>query len=153
MKNLVLVSSCLVGIPCAYDGRHRLNYDLMKELLKYDAFIPICPELLAGFPTPRPRIEIVNGNGKDIINGRAKVVDENGKNQTSRVLEGAGKAMEIALKNEVKIAFLKERSPLCGVKEIYDGSFKGIVIKGCGVFTALLMEKGIKCIPIPSKRK
>lgn len=100
------------------------------------------------FPAPRLRMEILNGNGKDVINGTAKIIDENGKELTKKVLNGAKKALEIALKNEIKMAFLKDKSPLCGVKKIYDGSFKGKLIEGCGVFTALLLSKGIKCIPI-----
>ncbi len=148
MKRTVLVSSCLIGVPCAYDGKHRLNHDLIRKLLEFDAIISLCPEILSGFSIPRPRIEILKGDGKDVIKGKAKVIDEYGKDQTSNVLEGVQKAIEIVLKNRIRIAFLKERSPMCGVKQIYDGSFKGNLIEGCGVLAALLLEKGIKCIPI-----
>jgi len=148
MRGMVLVSSCLIGVPCAYDGKHRLNHDLIRKLLKFDAIISLCPEILSGFSIPRPRIEISNGDGKDVIKGKAKIIDEYGKDHTSTVLEGIQKAMEIILKNNICIAFLKEKSPMCGVNQIYDGSFKGHLIEGCGVLTAFLLKKGIKCIPV-----
>lgn len=93
--------------------------------------------MLGGRGVPRTRAEIKEGTGK--------VIDENGKDVTSEFIKGAHKALEIVKKHNIKKAILKSKSPSCGVGEIYDGSFKGRLIKGDGVTVALLKKEGISC--------
>ena len=137
---MILISACLVGVNCRYDGANIHNADLLGKI-KDEGFIPVCPEQLGGLPTPRPRASIENGTGKDVIAGNAKVIDINGKDITGEFLKGAQEALKIAKLMRVKSAILKERSPSCGV-EFTNSDFKEV--NGAGVFTALLKSEGIK---------
>lgn len=137
---MLLVSACLVGINCRYDGSNILNEDLLKKI-KTEDFVPVCPEQLGGLPTPRPRTSINNGTGEDIIIGKAKVLDINGNDVTKEFLKGAQEALKIAKLLGVKTAVLKENSPSCGVN-FTNSEFKKV--KGIGVLTALLKSEGIK---------
>jgi uncharacterized protein YbbK (DUF523 family) len=121
---------------CAWDGKNRLVPEIKKLVDKKQA-IAVCPEVLGGRGVPRTRAEIKEGTGK--------VIDENGKDVTSEFIKGAHKALEIVKKHNIKKAILKSKSPSCGVGEIYDGSFKGRLIKGDGVTVALLKKEGISC--------
>jgi len=137
---MILISACLVGVNCRYDGANIQNADLLEKI-KDEGFIPVCPEQLGGLPTPRPRASIENGTGKEVIAGNAKVIDINGKDITGEFLKGAQEALKIAKLMRVKSAILKERSPSCGV-EFTNSDFKKVT--GAGVFTALLKREGIK---------
>lgn len=137
---MILVSACLVGVNCRYDGANIQNADLLKKI-KDEGFIPVCPEQLGGLPTPRPRASIENGTGKEVIAGNAKVIDSNGKDITGEFLKGAQEALKIAKRMRVKTVILKERSPSCGV-EFTNADFKKVT--GSGVFSALLEREGIK---------
>ena len=137
---MILISACLVGVNCRYDGANIQNADLLEKI-KDEGFIPVCPEQLGGLPTPRPRASIENGTGKEVIAGNAKVIDINGKDITGEFLKGAQEALKIANLMRVKSAILKERSPSCGV-EFTNSDFKKV--NGAGVFTALLKREGIK---------
>ena len=139
---IILVSACLVGINCRYDGSHICNDDLLEKL-KSEVFIPVCPEQLGGLPTPRPRASIEKGTGKDIIRERSKVIDSNGKNVTAEFLKGAHEVLKIAKLLKVKTAVLKENSPSCGV-EFTNADFKRT--NGSGVCAAMLKREGIKIL-------
>lgn len=135
----VLVSACLIGVRCAYDGFHRESKQLKNELeIEKTEVIAFCPELFV-FGVPRDPIEIKGGDGKDFLAGRAVIVGKSGQLWT---LDDLSKKLE-KIENWVKFlkpqkAYLKEKSPFCGVNVIYDGSFSGYLVKGKGVFAAIL---------------
>ncbi|MBU1061629.1 MAG: DUF523 domain-containing protein [Candidatus Omnitrophica bacterium] len=140
---MILVSACLAGIDCAWDGKNRLDAGI-KRLLDENLAIAICPELLGGRNIPRARTEIKGGNGEDVLNGKAKVFDEEGKDVTVEFLKGAYATLSIVKKYNIKKAVLKSKSPSCGVGKIYDGNFKGNLIAGDGVTGALLKREGLE---------
>ncbi|MFC1509633.1 DUF523 domain-containing protein [Candidatus Omnitrophota bacterium] len=107
--------------------------------------MPVCPEVLGGRKVPRTKTEIKGGGGEDVLDGTAKVLDENGKDVTSEFIKGALETLRIAKTNSIKKAILKSKSPSCGSGQIYDGSFKRRLIKGNGVTAALFKREGIKC--------
>ena len=133
---MILVSACLAGIDCAYDGKHRLNSKI-KEMVDKKEAIPVCPEVLGGRTVPRTKAEIKAG--------AIEVIDENGIDVTHEFLKGAEKTLEIAKKYNIKEAVLKSKSPSCGVGKVYDGSFKGKLINGDGITVALLKRNRIVC--------
>ena len=141
---MMLVSACLAGIDCAWDGKDRLE-PRIKNMVEKGLAVAVCPEVLGGSPIPRTRTEIRGGSGGNVLDGRAKVFDENSKDVTSEFLIGAHKALDIAKNHNIKKAILKSRSPSCGCDEIYDGSFQGRLIRGDGVTAALLKRKGVSC--------
>ena len=142
---VILVSACLLGINCKYNGSNSLNEDIL-EFLQDKSLIVLCPELLGGLIIPRGPYEIIDGTGKDVIEGKARVISSEGEDVTKEFLKGAREALRIAKQNSIKLAILKSRSPSCGVKQIYDGTFSGTLIKGEGVTAALLRREGIKLI-------
>lgn len=138
-----LVSACLIGIKCRYDGKSNLNRKCLK-LFKKGELIPVCPEQLGGLPTPRSPQQIQKGTGEDVLKGKCKVKNKIGKNVTKKFIKGAKETLKIAKALDAKKAILKARSPSCGCGEIYDGTFSGKLIKGNGVTTALLKRNKIK---------
>lgn len=134
---MYLISACLAGINCKYDGHNNYNR-VAKWLLDNNLAIPICPEELGGLPTPRVPSERVGD----------KVLSKEGEDVTKKFTKGASKSLEKALENNITIAILQARSPSCGVHQIYDGTFKGNLIKGEGLTTKLLREHNIKVITI-----
>jgi len=141
---MILVSACLAGIDCAWDGKNRAALEI-RELVDKKLAIAICPEVLGGRAIPRTRTEIKDGSGDDVLNGKAKVYDESGRDVTDEFLKGAYAALEIAKKYHLKKAILKSKSPSCGIGKIYDGSFEGDLVDGDGVTAALLKREGIVC--------
>lgn len=128
----ILVSACLLGQNCKYSGGS--NYcPAVLNFVQGHRVIPVCPEVLGGLPTPRSPAEIVAG----------QVINRDGVSVDREFRTGAAKALEIAREQKADLAILQSRSPSCGVKEIYDGSFTGRKIPGQGVFAALLQEAGI----------
>ena len=132
MKN-VLISACLYGEKCRYDGGDNL-ISRLDEIKKYCNLIPVCPEVLGGLETPRNPSEIVG----------EKVVSNIGKDVTNEYKKGAEIALETALENDCKIALMKAKSPSCGVGKIYDGTFSRKLTDGDGITVRLLKENGIK---------
>ena len=128
----ILISACLVGDKCKYDG-HTNYTPLIKDLLEKYELVPFCPEVEGGLPTPRKPSE-----RKD-----DKVINNAGKDVTKNFVLGAEKALNICKYLNIKIAILKENSPSCGVNQIYDGNFNKKLIKGEGVTTELLRKNGI----------
>jgi len=138
----LLVSACLVGIPCRYDGGS-CPHDQLQALAAQGDALPLCPEVGGGLPTPRPPAEIRGGDGGDVLEGRAQAVNVEGKDVTAEFLAGAEKALRVACRWDIKEAILKARSPSCGVGQTYDGSFSGRLAEGDGVTAALLKREGI----------
>lgn len=133
----ILVSACLLGMNCRYDGGNNRNEKVLA-LVDDNDIIPVCPECLGKLAAPRAPAEIVNGI----------VTDSEGRNVDSQFRKGAEEALKIALDNNVDYAILQSRSPSCGVKMIYDGTFTRTLIPGRGIFAQLLHENGIRTIDL-----
>ena len=128
----ILVSACLLGVPCRYNGESVLQADIAK-LMDRHTLIPVCPEVLAGLPTPREPAEIREG----------RVLFKGGADATGAFQRGAAATLDLARLYRCSWAILKERSPSCGFGQIYDGSFSGRLIPGNGVTAQLLAEAGL----------
>ena len=140
-----IVSACLVGVNCRFDGKNKSSEELI-EAFKRGKLIPLCPEQLGGLPTPRAPSKIVDGDGYDVLDGRTRVVNQRSEDVTENFIRGAREVLKIAKILNVKEAILESRSPSCGCGRIYDES-SGELIEGDGVLTALLKRKGIRVIP------
>ncbi len=138
-----IVSACLVGVKCSYDGKYKVN-DRVMQLVKDGKALPICPEQLGGLSTPRKSAEIIGGSGEDVLEGKACVTTEEGVEVTSRFMKGAQESLKLAKLVNAKKAILKSRSPSCGCGKIYDGNFRGELKEGSGVTAALFMREGIE---------
>ncbi|MEY8350689.1 DUF523 domain-containing protein [Bacillus cereus] len=142
---MIVVSACLAGIACRYDGNDNLIAKI-EELLQKEETVLICPEVLGGLPTPRPSAEIIGGNGDDVLDGKAKVVDKDGNDVTGAFVQGAYKALKEIKDLNPEYIVLKERSPSCGSSTIYTGEFNGNKQDGYGVTTALFRRHGFTVI-------
>jgi len=142
---MILVSSCLAGLEVRYNGTHCLNYKINK-LIEEKKAIPVCPELLGGFSTPREPAEIIGGNGEDVLDGKAKVIEKSGRDVTELYIKGAYTTLQQAKNVKATVVVLKEYSPSCGSSMIYNGEFIGKKMGGNGVTTALLKRNGINVI-------
>ncbi len=141
----VLVSSCLLGEPVRYHGGDaRLEDAWLRRWVEEGRVVSFCPEVEGGLPTPRPAAEIRGGGGLEVLRGEARVVTGSGDSVTAAFVRGAEKALEVARRDNVRLAILTERSPSCGSTSIYDGSFSGSTRPGAGVTTALLEANGIR---------
>ena len=139
MSETVIVSACLFGINCRYDGGNSLDESLIKQL-KDSHVVPVCPEQLGGLPTPRVAAEISGGDGFDVLSGLAKVINIEDEDVTAQFIRGAKEALIIARLSGAKRAYLKEKSPSCGVKLI---KCEGLEKSGSGVLAALFSKEGI----------
>ncbi|PAB60353.1 DUF523 domain-containing protein [Anaeromicrobium sediminis] len=135
---MYLVSSCLAGVNCRYNGSNSEN-KVIKEWVKEGKAIAICPELIAGLPTPRPCCEIVINKS-----GNKKIAAKEGQDFTKEFIEGAEKALEIAKIIGIKKAILQSKSPTCGYGIIYDGTFSGKLKEGNGLAAELFIKNGIE---------
>ncbi|MFC5541365.1 MAG: DUF523 domain-containing protein [Bacilli bacterium] len=142
---MILVSSCLAGLKVRYNGTHCLDEKVAK-LIEEKKAVAVCPEVLGGLSTPREPAEIIGGDGNDVLDGKAKVVTENGKDVTEHFLRGAYATLEVAKKVGATLVVLKENSPSCGSTMVYSGEFNGQKIAGDGVTSALLKRNGFKVI-------
>jgi len=142
----LLVSACLLGRPVRYDGKAKTLHDrLLDRWMQEGRLIPVCPELLAGLPTPRPPAEIAREeSGAAVLRGTASIIEASGKDVTATYLAGGRAALEVALREGCRFALLTDGSPSCGSRFIYDGSFAGRRHAGEGVAAALLREHGIQ---------
>ena len=129
----VAVSACLVGLNTKYDGKNNYNEDVITYL-KDKEYITICPEVSGGLPTPRIPSEQVKN----------KVINKNNEDVTDNFVKGALKCLKQLKEENVNVLILKERSPSCGYKKIYDGTFSKTLIDGNGVFAALAIENSFK---------
>ena len=141
----ILISACLLGELVRYDGGHcQVENELLERWARQGRLIPICPEVAGGLPVPRTNAEIVGGTARDVLDGKARVLDASGRDVTEAFLLGAKKALEEARKHQVEIAILKDHSPSCGTTMVYDGRFRGRKIPGLGITAALLKRHGIR---------
>lgn len=134
---IVAVSACLLGENCKYNGGNNYSQKVM-DFVKDHQVIAVCPEVLGGLPVPRPSAEIVNGI---VTNTEGKIVHR-------EFCEGADLALQEILENKVELVILQSRSPSCGVKQIYDGSFSRKLIPGKGIFARMLEDAGIQVIDV-----
>ena len=129
----ILVSSCLLGENCKWNGKNNLKEKVLALKTQYN-LIPICPEVMSGMPTPRIPSERID----------KKVVNQINLDVTKKFELGAKKTLEVALTNNCRYAILKDHSPSCGVNLIYDGSFSRTLKEGKGFTTEFLQKHGIK---------
>ena len=126
-----LISACLAGINCRYDGKNALN-ERVLELFASETLIPVCPEQLGGLGTPREPMQVTDGGGSDVFEGGAKVMTDAGDDVTESLIRGAKETLKIAKLFGVREAIMKADSPSCGCGKVSDG-----------VTTALLKRNGI----------
>jgi uncharacterized protein YbbK (DUF523 family) len=141
----VLVSACLLGRPVRYDGSAKtLGGELLDRWIGEGRVVSVCPEAMAGLPTPRPPAEIAaGGSGADVIGDGGRIIEPDGNDVTAIYLSGAQIALEYANRHNCRYALLTDGSPSCGSSFIYDGTFEGQRIKGEGATAALLRQHGI----------
>lgn len=142
---MILVSACLIGINCKYNGYNNKNEKVI-QYLKDKKFIIACPEQLGGMSTPRDPSEIIEIDKEDVIKGKTSVISNKSLDVTNKFKRGAKETLKIANIYNCKEAILKDGSPSCGSSYIYDGTFSSKKIDGVGVTTALLINNGIKVI-------
>ena len=128
----ILVSACLLGTPCRYDGQSK-PCDAVLALRERYSLIPVCPEVMGGLPTPRIPSEICG----------ERVMMKNGTDVTHNYRSGAEQSLDAARKNQCALAILKAKSPSCGKGLVYDGSFCGVLRQGNGICAELLLQNGI----------
>ena len=143
MGKKLMVSACLLGKPCRYDGGSKSVAELCDMKGKAE-IIPFCPECAGGLPIPRLPAEIQHGSGEDVWKGQARVVDKNGVDRTEAFCEGARKSLDLFRRHQPDWVIAKANSPSCGLGHIYDGRFSGSLRPGNGVTTALLLEAGAR---------
>jgi len=140
----ILISACLMGFRVRYNGSDKKRVlSALAQWQREQRLVVHCPELAAGLPTPRLPAEIVGGNGADVLAGRARVVESDGRDVTRIYLLAARLALETAQQAGCRYALLSDGSPTCGSQSIYDGRFSGQRRRGAGVAAALLRQHGI----------
>lgn len=148
---MILVSACLCGHHCRYDGQSKPNAPLMARL-NGDEILPVCPEQLGGLPTPRPACRLAGGTGADVLAGRARVIDRFGVDRTDAFVQGAWRTLALAKSHGVGYCCLKAKSPSCG-SATFSSMDARLWPKGyrpvLGVTAALLMDHGIEVEEIP----
>ncbi|MFN2746332.1 MULTISPECIES: DUF523 domain-containing protein [Bacillus] len=142
---MILVSSCLAGVECRYNGTHSYVEKINKLVQEKKAAV-VCPEVLGGFATPREPAEISGGTGEDVLNGNAAIITRSGEDVTDLYIKGAYKTLEIARDIQADTVVLKENSPSCGSSHIYDGSFSSQKVAGNGITAALLKREGFRVV-------
>lgn len=138
----VVVSACLMGEDCKYNGLDNYNTALVEAIERTGTeVILVCPEMFGGLPCPREPAELVDG----------VVLDRTGKNVDDAFRRGAQRALDICEQaggpSEIALCILQDRSPSCGVGRVYDGTFSGTLVSGNGIFAELLLEHGYRVIP------
>ena len=138
---MILISACLVGVNCKYNGENNYNEKAM-ELLKSGEAIFVCPEQIGGLTTPREPSEIKE------INGKKHVINNRGNDVTIEFEKGANQVLKLVKELDIKKAVLQSRSPSCGIGKIYDGNFQGKLVNGNGILAQLLLDNGIEVVDI-----
>lgn len=141
MNEPILVSACLLGLPTRYDGTSKCNPLVLAWLERERLLpVPVCPEQLAGLPTPRPQTCFACGDGQAVLAGSGEVRSILGRLMNTEFLQGARETLRIAQLTGCRRAMLKERSPSCGVHQIYCGEQR---VAGMGVTAAMLANAGL----------
>ena len=128
----IVVSACLLGENCKYNGGNNRNERVLRCVAGHE-IIPVCPEMLGGLPCPRKPVEWVG----------ERVLTRDGDDCTEAFRLGVQRAVDIIGDRQIDLAILQSRSPTCGVKQIYDGTFSGVRIKGQGALAKALKDRGI----------
>ena len=136
---MILISACLAGVNCKYNGENNYNEKIV-ELVKKGEAILVCPEQLGGLCTPRVPAEI------KVVDGKRYVINKEGIDVTKEFENGAKEVLKLAKQFNITKAILKSKSPSCGCGTIYDGTFNGVKIDGNGITTQLLIDNGIEVI-------
>ena len=148
-RDLKLVSACLLGIACRFDGQSCPAPELHKPAVRGEV-VPVCPELLGDLSTPRPPAEIENAaaglDGHAVLDGQTRVLRSDGVDITAQFIRGAQATLDLALRLGIQQAILKARSPSCGAGWIHEGEFAGTLVPGDGVAAALLKRNGIQVV-------
>ncbi|MGN1350180.1 MAG: DUF523 domain-containing protein [Anaerovoracaceae bacterium] len=129
----IMVSACLLGENCKYNGGNNRSEAVLRYVEGHQV-IPVCPEVLGGLPVPRIPCEIVDG----------VVTDRSGISRDAEFRKGAAIALALAEEEQIHEAVLQSRSPSCGVKTVYDGTFTGTLKEGQGIFARQLLERGFR---------
>lgn len=138
---MILISACLVGLNCKYNGKNNYNEKAFK-LIREGKAIPVCAEQLGGLKTPRTPAEI------KVIDNKTYVIDKEGNDVTEQFFKGANEVLQLAKKLNVEKVVLQSRSPSCGIGQIYNGEFSGQLVPGNGVLAQLLIDNGIEVVDI-----
>ena len=133
----IMVSACLAGENCKYNGGNNRSEKVLK-LMAENEVLTVCPEQMGGLPTPRVPAEIRDG----------VVTAKDGRNVDAQFRAGAAKCLEIAKKEQPDLIVLQSRSPSCGVKQRYDGTFSGKLVDRAGVTAQLLIDNGFRCVDV-----
>ena len=133
----IMVSACLAGENCKYNGGSNRNEKVLR-LMEENEVILVCPEQMGGLPTPRTPCEICNG----------VVMTKEGRGVDQEFRAGAAKCLDVAMREQPDLIVLQSRSPSSGVKQRYDGTFSGKLTEGSGVTAELLMKNGFQCIDV-----
>jgi uncharacterized protein YbbK (DUF523 family) len=140
----ILVSRCLLGHHVRYDGGAHGPLALLQRWQAEGRVVALCPEVAGGLPPPRPAAEIPSGQGAQVLDGRLSVRTINGEDVTAAFVAGAEQALALVRQHGIRLALLKARSPSCGNRENYDGSFSGVKVAGEGVTAAALRRAGVQ---------
>lgn len=140
---MILVSACLLGENCRYDGGNVLQEELLS-LLEGREIKRICPEVAGGLSIPRSPAEVCGGDGNDVLRCKAEVISKEGAVLTDIFVSGAEKILRDLDLQDIEFAILKSLSPSCGTRQIYSGEFDGQLREGPGVTAAYIKSKGIR---------
>ena len=140
----ILVSRCLLGQRVRYDGGAHGPFALLQRWQAEGRVVALCPEVAGGLATPRPAAEIPSGQGAQVLDGRLPVLTIDGDEVTAAFVAGAEQALALVRQHGIRLALLKARSPSCGNRENYDGSFGGVKVAGEGVTAAALRRAGVQ---------
>lgn len=132
---VIMVSACLLGTNCKYSGGNNYS-EAVAKYVKGHRVIPVCPEVMGGLPTPRTPVELRQG----------VAIMKDGTNVDAQFRLGAEKALAIARELQPDVVILQSRSPSCGSRQIYDGTFSGVKIPGRGIFAGLLLDAGFRVL-------
>ena len=139
MKEVVGVSLCLLGLPCRYNGGAKRMRGLERFLDRFSP-LPFCPEQMGGLPTPRPPTQFYGGDGRAVLMGQARLINEEGQDVTDVMLKGSRMALSLIKLLGIRRLFLKEKSPCCGVNRVW---VEGRLVEGCGLIKALVEREGL----------
>jgi uncharacterized protein YbbK (DUF523 family) len=139
-KPRYIVSACLIGKHCRYNGEDKAHAGVLR-FLRGKRYVAVCPEMLAGWGVPRPPVEFHGGGAAELAEGEARIVDNRGRDRTPSLMRGIKKALAKARSLGVRGAVLKERSPSCGVHKVYQN---GELTRGQGLFTYWLRKHGVE---------
>ncbi|MCM7511292.1 DUF523 domain-containing protein [Enterobacter hormaechei] len=144
MMNKILVSACLMGLKVRYNGKEKAQMSQQLALWQQEQRLVIhYPELAAGLPVPRPPAEIVSADGRDVMCGQARIIENTGTDVTAHYQLAAWLALRAARESGCAAALLTDGSPTCGSQFIYNGSFSNQLTSGMGVAASLLSDHGI----------